>query len=94
MKKGTLVLSLDFELIWGIFDHVNIQDKVSYFDSTINVIPRMLDVFQKQDIHVTWATVGMLFNENWEEWFSNFPEVLPTYQNQNLNPFTGRILLL
>ena len=87
MKKGTLVLSLDFELIWGIFDHVNIQDKVSYFDSTINVIPRMLDAFQKKNIHVTWATVGMLFNENWEEWFSNFPEVLPTYQNQNLNPY-------
>lgn len=87
MKKGTLVLSLDFELIWGVFDHVNIQDKATYFDSTLKVIPRLLDLFEKQNIQVTWATVGMLFNTNWEEWFSNFPKVLPSYQDQDLNPY-------
>ena len=88
MKKGALVISLDFELVWGLFDHITIQDKVTYFDNTLKVIPRLLDIFGKNNIHVTWATVGMLFNENWEEWFSNIPVDKPTYENQKLNPYS------
>ena len=43
--------------------------------------------YKKNNIHVTWATVGMLFNENWEEWFANQPSLLPTYENQKLDPY-------
>lgn len=87
MKNGALVISLDFELVWGLFDHIHLQDKVSYFDTTLNVIPKLLEAFEKHSIHVTWATVGMLFNENWDEWFANKPLLEPTYINQNLNPY-------
>lgn len=87
MKKGALVISLDFELVWGIFDHIEIKDKISYFDNTLSAIPQMLALFEKHSIHVTWATVGMLFNENWEEWYANRPSLLPTYENQKLNPY-------
>lgn len=87
MEKGTLVISLDFELVWGIFDHIDIQDKVSYFNNTLTAIPSMLELFEKNGINVTWATVGMLFNENWEEWHANIPSVLPTYANAVLNPY-------
>ncbi len=87
MKKGALVISLDFELVWGLFDHINVFDKVAYFDATLAVIPKLLNVFEKENIHVTWATVGMLFNKNWEEWYANKPNLLPTYQNHNLNPY-------
>jgi len=87
MKKGALVISLDFELVWGLFDHITIQDKIAYFDNTLKVIPRLLDTFEKNNIRVTWAAVGMLFNENWEEWYANQPSLLPTYENQELNPY-------
>jgi peptidoglycan/xylan/chitin deacetylase (PgdA/CDA1 family) len=87
MKKGALVISLDFELIWGIFDHVAINDKVAYFNNTLWAIPQMLDLFQKKEIKVTWATVGMLFNENWEEWYANMPQEIPTYDRAILNPY-------
>ena len=87
MKKGVLVLSLDFELVWGLFDHINLHDKVAYFDATLAAIPRLLAAFEKNSIHVTWATVGMLFNENWEEWYANKPPLLPTYLNPALNPY-------
>ena len=87
MKKGTLVISLDFELVWGIFDHVEINDKRSYFDNTLKAIPQMLEIFEKNNINVTWATVGMLFNENWDEWNANIPSVLPSYDNTKLNPY-------
>jgi hypothetical protein len=87
MKKGALVISLDFELVWGLFDHITIQDKVTYFDNTLAIIPKLLHAFEQNSIPVTWATVGMLFNENWEEWFANRPSLLPTYENQKLNPY-------
>lgn len=87
MEKGALVISLDFELVWGIFDHIEIKDKVSYFNNTLYAIPKMLEFFENHSIHVTWATVGMLFNENWEEWEANQPTLLPTYEKAILNPY-------
>jgi peptidoglycan/xylan/chitin deacetylase (PgdA/CDA1 family) len=87
MKKGALVISLDFELVWGVFDHIQLIDKVSYFSNTLLAIPQMLELFEKNSINVTWATVGMLFNENWDEWHANKPSLLPTYDNANLNPY-------
>jgi peptidoglycan/xylan/chitin deacetylase (PgdA/CDA1 family) len=87
MKKGTLVISLDFELVWGLFDHIEIRDKVSYFNNTLEAIPQIINVFEKNNIHATWATVGMLFNENWEEWHSNIPNILPTYDKIELNSY-------
>ncbi len=87
MKKGALVISLDFELVWGIFDHIEVTDKVSYFNNTLWAIPKILALFEKYSIHATWATVGMLFNENWDEWQNNVPSILPTYDNSSLNPY-------
>ncbi|WP_235921927.1 polysaccharide deacetylase family protein [Flavobacterium phycosphaerae] len=87
MKKGALVISLDFELVWGIFDHIEIKDKVSYFNNTLEAIPQLLSIFEKNNINVTWATVGMLFNENWDEWHANIPTALPTYDKAILNPY-------
>ncbi len=87
MKNGSLVISLDFELVWGLFDHIEITDKVSYFNNTLKAIPQILSVFENNTIHATWATVGMLFNENWEEWQSNIPEVIPTYERKELDAY-------
>jgi peptidoglycan/xylan/chitin deacetylase (PgdA/CDA1 family) len=87
MKKGALVISLDFELVWGIFDHIEIKDKVSYFNNTLEAIPKMLSLFEKNNTNVTWATVGMLFNKNWEEWHANIPAVIPTYDKAVLNAY-------
>ena len=87
MKKGALVISLDFELVWGIFDHIEIKDKVTYFNNTLEAIPQIVDIFEKNTIRATWATVGMLFNENWEEWHSNIPKITPTYERVELNPY-------
>ena len=87
MKKGTLVISLDFELVWGLFDHIEIKDKVSYFTHTLEAIPQIVSLFEKNNIQATWATVGMVFNENWEEWHSNIPALLPTYNRTALDAY-------
>jgi len=87
-NKGCLVISLDFELLWGVFDKVNYKEKEIYFKNTRIVIPEILNLFSEYDIHCTWATVGMLFNKNWNQWSENRPEFLPRYNNQSLSAYT------
>jgi len=86
-NQGALVISLDFELIWGVFDKVRIEEKKEYFSNTLEVIPKILNLFEQNQISATWATVGMLLNHNWDEWNSNIPNILPNYQNSNLSPY-------
>ena len=88
MNKGHLVISLDFELAWGVFDKINLEEKERYFLNTRKIIPEILDLFSQHNIHCTWATVGMLLNRSWEEWEQHFPEKLPTYQNQKLSAYS------
>lgn len=88
MKNGKFVISLDFELLWGVFDKVDHKEKKVYFQNTREVIPRILKLFPEFDISCTWATVGMLFNENWEEWESHIPRELPEYRNRKLSPYS------
>ncbi len=87
MENGALVISLDFELIWGVFDTAEIKDKSEYFLNTRKVIPQILDLFSKSNIHATWASVGMLFNNDWKSWEDNEPVILPDYTNLNLSSY-------
>jgi hypothetical protein len=87
MEKGAMVISLDFELLWGVFDKVNWREKKGYFLNTRKLIPEILKLFEKYEISSTWATVGMLFNENWEEWNQNIPSIPPEYDNKNLSAY-------
>ena len=86
-KNGYLVISLDFELLWGVFDVVNHVEKKEYFKNTRQVIPEILDLFSEYRVHATWAVVGMLFNKDWEEWRKNFPASLPHYKKSELSAY-------
>jgi len=86
-KNGFLVISLDFELLWGVFDVVDFEKKRIYFENTRQVIPKILEEFNFHNIHATWATVGMLFHKNWEEWERNSPKTPPTYSNPKLSAY-------
>ena len=87
IKNVCIVISLDFDLLWGVFDQIKLEEKGDYFQNTRMVIPRILDVFKRNNIHATGATVGMLFNNNWEEWESNIPKDFPTYSNNDLSAY-------
>lgn len=87
-KTGTVVISLDFELLWGVFDVVDIEKNREYFENTRKIIPEILKIFEKFQVHATWATVGMLFNENWDEWKLNIPKSIPPYSNHHLNAYS------
>lgn len=66
-KNGSLVISLDFELHWGAAEKWDLANKSDYFDVTRKSIPKVLSLFEKFDVHATWATVGFLFGKNREQ---------------------------
>ena len=82
-ETARFVISLDFELLWGVRDHA---DKDSYGRNVLGAreaIPRILDLFEKNGIRATWATVGFLFCESKEELISVMPErgLRPSYSD-------------
>ena len=82
-----LLISLDFELHWGRFDKYALEDCQPYYLNTIDTIPRLLELFQKYEIHVTWATVGSLLASNWEEWQEYAPKIPPRFKNQKYSAY-------
>lgn len=84
---GIFLISLDFELHWGGFEKWPIDDYRQYFINTREIIPQMLKLFEAHEIHVTWATVGMLFHESKKSLIQNFPERKPSYTHQELSAY-------
>lgn len=80
-EYGCMVVSLDFELMWGILDH---EDPMRYADNIRNVskvVPRLLVVFEKYGIHATWGVVGSLAERGVDDYLAHMPEKKPSYRN-------------
>lgn len=87
MMPGTLIVSLDFELFWGMRDCCTLESYKPNLLGGREAIPELLQLFEKYGIHATWATVGFLFAENYEELASFFPEQQPGYCDKKLLPY-------
>ena len=86
-KPGFLVVSLDFELFWGVRDNRSIED---YKENILGVrlaIPQILELFDNYNIHGTWATVGFLCFEQKTELIAALPQKKPKYINKKLSPY-------
>ena len=84
---GTFMVSLDFELFWGMLDVCPLED---YQDNVLGgkkAIPKLLQLFEKYGIHATWATVGFLFADNYEELSGFFPQLHPGYEKKDLDGY-------
>ena len=80
--KNGFYISLDFELFWGFDMDCELSDpQKKKFKNTKLLVPKVLQLFEKQDIACTWAIVGALLNESKEELLSNIPESKPSYNN-------------
>ena len=85
---GALVISLDFELHWGVRDKC--APDGPYRENLLGArkaIPRILDLFEEFDVAATWATVGFLFAESRGEREGFSPAVRPQYADQRLDPY-------
>ncbi len=59
--RGSFVLSIDTELVWGSFDHRPPADFARRYPDERGVIREILALLDKYDIAATWAVVGHLF---------------------------------
>jgi peptidoglycan/xylan/chitin deacetylase (PgdA/CDA1 family) len=87
-QPGALVISLDFELHWGVRDHSSPQAGVA--DSLIasrDMVRTLAELFVKRDVRATWATVGLLFASTAAEADRHMPLVRPAYERPELDPY-------
>lgn len=81
------IISLDFELYWGVRDKVDLDAYRTSLLGARAVIPRLLDRFAHKGIHATWATVGFLFFDEKDELLAHLPAQRPGYADPNLSPY-------
>ena len=85
--SGKFIVSLDFEITWGVRDIVTVQNYGEHLRGVHQALPKILEYFKKYYIRGTFATVGLLFFENIDELLSNLPEFKPKYTDPNLSPY-------
>jgi len=71
--RGEFVISLDFELLWGLRDHATRDSYGANVLGGREAIPRILDLFERHGICATRATVGLLMTENRDELLASLP---------------------
>lgn len=86
--KGYFVISLDFELFWGMFDVVDRKTYAQNLKGVHTVTPKLLQIFTEHGVRATWATVGKLMHENFEQLTLTRPGTLPEYANPALSSYT------
>jgi peptidoglycan/xylan/chitin deacetylase (PgdA/CDA1 family) len=84
---SSLLISLDFELFWGVADSRTIKDYGKNIEGARKAIPRLLKLFRQYDIRCTWATVGMLMCRDYAHWKKIQPAILPSYNRSSCSSF-------
>ena len=86
--NGALVLSLDFELYWGMRDRkpLDAAERQRLLRAR-EVVPQILSVFREHSIRATWATVGLLFARSRDEAEEYRPPHVPQYEQRQLDPY-------
>jgi peptidoglycan/xylan/chitin deacetylase (PgdA/CDA1 family) len=86
--RGALVISLDFELHWGVRDHTSLDDaERKRLLGARAVVPRILRTFGEHGVRATWATVGFLFARSRDEAQAYRPRRIPKYDLTDLDPY-------
>lgn len=84
---SAFVISLDFELFWGIRDIWTLQSHRQQLLESRRAVTALLQLFEKHDIHATWAIVGFMFFANRDDLLNSLPDSLPNYKDVDLSPY-------
>lgn len=87
MGKGSFIISLDFELYWGVRDVVSLAQTKDHFLRARASIPEVLRLFEAHGVHATWATVGFLFARDKRQLVDHLPSERPDYRDPRLDPY-------
>ena len=95
-NKGILIISLDTELGLGHLADSEIKIFDSLFYKTKPVIKRLLALFKKYDISVTWAIVGKLIENTQKkeiDFFYKNDKIYQNYLNENSDIYAYKNLI-
>lgn len=87
MNRPAFVISLDFELFWGVGDSRTIGNYGANVLGEWEAIPRMLALFRQYGMRVTWATVGMIMCRDYEQWCDLRPSTPPCRRPGRMSPY-------
>ena len=84
---GAFVISLDYELVWGVWDVATKEKYGAHIIGVKEVIPALLTAFENHNIKATFATVGLLFSKDKDELTKFIPDKKPAYSNPEYNVY-------
>ena len=93
-ESGFFIISLDFELLWGVRDKRSINTYGEHILGVRRVIPALLALFEKYGVKATFATVGFLFADDKQKLLASCPQEKPGYFEAVLSPYNGHFDLL
>jgi peptidoglycan/xylan/chitin deacetylase (PgdA/CDA1 family) len=78
MTHAKFVISLDFEMFWGVEDTQSVAGYGRNVLGEWQAIPQMLARFQAHRVNVTWATVGAIMCRDYREWRARRRSAIPS----------------
>lgn len=88
MTTAKFVISLDFELFWGVSDSQTVAGYGGNVLGEWQAIPRLLALFGRYGLRATWATVGMILCRDYQHWRAIRPAVPPGYARVEISPYS------
>jgi len=85
--SGSLVISLDMELYWGLMDKKPPPSYMSSIEGVRLAVPKILDIFKSYNISATWACVGMTLEKEAADILSTPVSERPHYLQQNYSNY-------
>lgn len=83
MKK--IIISQDFEMMWGVHHlyQQKIEESKKFFSEIPKIVESTLTLFKERNLSTTWAVVGAMLMNNWEEYDEK--NYYYRYDNKSLN---------
>jgi len=85
--KGSFIISIDYELMWGVRDKRTIENYGDAIKGVKKSTELTLELFKKYKVCATFATVGFLFHEDKQELLGSLPSLKPSYTDINLSSY-------
>jgi len=89
LSRGVFLISLDFELFWGVRDCYSQEQYDTRVEAVHQILPRLVAMFDAHQIQATFASVGMLMAKDKTELEHFAPARKPAYTNKHLSPYNG-----
>ncbi|MDM8255593.1 polysaccharide deacetylase family protein [Phocaeicola barnesiae] len=95
MKTANLIISLDFELFWGLsgWNKNQLLAYKAHIEGAIDALTKIIEIFKKYEIKCTIGFVGGINSKSLDDFLEAAPSQHPTYKNELLSSY-GLLLKL